>query len=160
MKTELVKMEIPADSNLILGQSHFIKTVEDICEALINTVPNIQFGLAFCEASGKCLVRFDGNDEDLTNAACRNAMALSAGHSFVLLIKNAFPINVTGRLKDVPEICRLFCATANPVEVILARSSQGSGIMGVIDGSEPKGIESDEDKEWRKKFLRDIGYKY
>ncbi len=160
MKTELVKMEIPADSNIILGQSHFIKTVEDICEALINTVPGIQYGVAFCEASGKCLVRYNGNDPVLTDAACNNAMALSAGHSFVVLIKNAFPINVTGRLKDVPEICRLFCATANPVEVIVARSSQGGGILGVIDGFGPKGIESDDDKEWRKKFLRDIGYKF
>jgi len=159
MNTELVVLEFPEDANIILGQSHFIKTVEDIYEAMVNTVPGVRFGIAFCEASGKCLVRFDGNDEELMNVATENAMNLSCGHSFIIIMKNAFPINVLGRIKDVPEVCNIFCATANPVSVIVGSSESGRGIMGVIDGSKSAGIESGEDKKWRKDFLRNIKYK-
>ncbi|HAQ60972.1 TPA: hypothetical protein DCR49_03085 [Candidatus Delongbacteria bacterium] len=159
MNIELVDLKFPEDVNIILGQSHFIKTVEDIYEAMVNTVPGVRFGVAFCEASGKCLVRFDGNDEELMNIATENAMNLSCGHSFIIVMKNAFPINVLGRIKDVPEVCNIFCATANPVSVIVGSSKSGRGIMGVIDGSKPAGIESGEDKKWRKDFLRNIKYK-
>lgn len=159
MNTELVVLEFPEDANIILGQSHFIKTVEDIYEAMVNTVPGVRFGIAFCEASGKCLVRFDGNDEELMYVATENAMNLSCGHSFIIIMKNAFPINVLGRIKDVPEVCNIFCATANPVSVIVGSSESGRGIMGVIDGSKSAGIESGEDKKWRKDFLRNIKYK-
>lgn len=159
MDIKTVKLEFPEDANIILGQSHFIKTVEDLYEALVNTVPGIKFGIGFCEASGKCLVRFHGNDEELSKLASENAFRLSCGHSFIIIMKNAFPINVMQRVKDVPEVCNIFCATANPVEVLVAETDQGRGIIGVIDGSNQAGIETDEDKAWRKDFLRKINYK-
>ncbi|NOR44407.1 MAG: hypothetical protein GQ534_02385 [Candidatus Delongbacteria bacterium] len=159
MNTELIKLTFPEDANIILGQSHFIKTIEDIYEAMVNTVPNVKFGVAFCEASGEQLVRYDGNDEELMKLAADNAYKLSAGHCFIIIMKDAFPINVLGRIKDVPEVCRIFCATANPTEVIVATSEQGRGIMGVIDGFASKGIEDEDGKKWRKDFLRTIGYK-
>jgi len=155
-----VKIEKPEDTNFILGQSHFIKTVEDLHEALVTAVPGIKFGLAFCEASGKCLVRWTGTDEAMTELAKKNAFALGAGHSFILFLGDGFfPVNVLNVVKMVPEVCRVFCATANPVEVILSETDQGRGILGVVDGSSPKGIEGDEDITWRKGFLRTIGYK-
>ena len=144
---------------MILGTSHFIKTVEDIYEALVNTVPQMKFGIAFNEASGPCLTRVDGNDGDLKACATRNATAVGAGHSFIIVMRDGFPINVLGRIKDVPEVCTIHCATANPVEVILAESEQGRGILGVIDGSSPKGVEDESGREWRHGFLRKIGYK-
>lgn len=159
MELELVKIDNPGELNFILGHSHFIKTVEDIHEALVNTVPNIKFGLAFCEASQKCLVRWSGTDEELVKLAQDNAMKLSAGHSFIIFLKDAFPINVLRTVKQVPEVCRIFCATANPVEVIIAKSDLGRGIMGVIDGLPTKGIETEADIKERKDFLRMIGYK-
>ncbi|MDD4205824.1 MAG: adenosine-specific kinase [Candidatus Delongbacteria bacterium] len=159
MNLESVKLIVPENCNIILGQAHFIKSVEDIYEAVVNTVPGVKFGIAFCEASGKCLVRFDGNDEELTKTASENAYRLSCGHSFIVVLKDAFPINLTGRIKDVPEVCNIFCATANPVEVIVASTEQGRGIMGVIDGAKPAGIEGEDDKKWRYDFLRTIGYK-
>ena len=154
-----VRMEIPADANIVVGQSHFIKTVEDIYEAMATTAPNAQFGLAFNESSGACLVRVEGNDSVLREAAVRNAQALAAGHVFVLLMRNAYPINVLSAIRTVPEVCSIFCATANPVEVILACSEQGRGVMGVIDGSSPKGVEAESDIAWRHDLLRKIGYK-
>lgn len=154
-----VPMEIPEDANIILGQSHFIKTVEDIYEAVVTTTPQAKFGLAFNESSGACLVRSDGNDEALREAALRNAWALAAGHVFVLMLKNAYPINLLSTLRNIPEVCSIFCATANPVEVVLARSEQGQGVLGVIDGSSPKGVEGAEDVAWRHDLLRTIGYK-
>jgi len=159
MQLHSVRLEIPEGANLILGTSHFIKTVEDIYEALVNTVPQMKFGIAFNEASGPCLTRVDGNDEDLKAVATRNATAIGAGHSFVIVMKDGYPINVLGRIKDVPEVCTIHCATANPVEVIVAESEQGRGILGVIDGSSPKGVETPVDAEWRHGFLRKIGYK-
>ena len=154
-----VPIQIPTDANIIFGQSHFIKTVEDIYEAIVNTNPTIKFGVAFNEASGPCLTRFDGNDEALTQTAVRNATAIAAGHTFVVVMTGGFPINVLGRIKDVPEVCGIFCATANAVQVIVAQSEQGRGIVGVIDGEAPKGVESPADKEARHGFLRKIGYK-
>ena len=154
-----VRLEIPEGANVILGTSHFIKTVEDVYEALVNTVPQMKFGIAFNEASGPCLTRVDGNDEDLQACAQRNATAVAAGHSFVIVMRDGYPINVLGRIKDVPEVCSIHCATANPVEVILAESEQGRGILGVIDGSSPKGVEDEAGREWRHGFLRKIGYK-
>ncbi len=154
-----VRMEIPDGGNIIVGQSHFIKTVEDIYEAIVNTVPQMKFGVAFNEASGACLTRVDGNDEGLKEIAARNATAISAGHSFVVVMREGFPINVLGRIKDVPEVVSLFCATANPVEIIVAQSEQGRGILGVIDGAPPKGVEQEADLTWRREFLRKIGYK-
>lgn len=159
MDLHLVSLEIPEGANLILGQSHFIKTVEDIYEAIVNTVPQMKFGVAFNEASGPCLTRFDGNDDALVECAVRNATALGAGHTFNVVMTGGFPINVLGRIKDVPEVCHIFCATANPVQAVVAESEQGRGIAGVIDGSAPKGIESAADKEARHGFLRKIGYK-
>lgn len=159
MELMLVKIENPEHLNLILGHSHFIKTVEDIHEALVNSVPQIKFGLAFCEASEKRLVRWSGNDEELINLAQKNALNLSAGHTFILFMKNAFPINVLKEVKNVPEVCRIFCATANPVAVILAESEQGRGILGVIDGLKTVGIEGEEDIIERKALLRKFGYK-
>src|SRR6478672_8413996 len=159
MELKSVRLEIPEGGNIILGQSHFIKTVEDIYEALVNTVPHMKFGIAFNEASGPCLTRVDGNDDALKSLAARNATAIAAGHIFVIVMKDGYPINVLSRIKDVPEICNIHCATANPVEVIVAESEQGSGILGVIDGSSPKGVETKEDAEWRHGFLRKIGYK-
>ncbi|MEM2872579.1 MAG: adenosine-specific kinase [Nitrososphaerales archaeon] len=157
MKT--VKIEPPEGVNMIIGQSHFIKTVEDIYEALVNSVPTIKFGLAFCESSGKCLVRHDGNDDELRRLASEMAFKLSSGHAFIIFMKDAYPINVLNKIKEVPEVCNIYCATANPVEVILAETDQGRGILGVIDGFKSKGIEEDEDIKWRKDFLRKIGYK-
>ena len=155
-----VAIEKPTDANFILGQSHFIKTVEDIHEALVTTVPGIKFGLAFCEASGKCLVRWSGTDEALIALAQKNALAISAGHSFIIFLGEGFyPVNVLNTLKNVPEVCHIFCATANPTEVILADNGTGRGVLGVIEGAKPKGIESAEDIVWRKGFLRQIGYK-
>ena len=154
-----VKIKKPDDVNLILGQSHFIKTVEDLFETLMNGVPGIKFGLAFVESSGACKVRSEGNDPDLIKLAQDNALEIGAGHSFIVLIKNAFPINVLNAIKAVPEVCAIYCASANPVQVIIAETEMGRGILGVIDGAKPKGIESGEDIAWRKDFLRKIGYK-
>lgn len=154
-----MRLTIPEGANIILGQSHFIKTVEDIYEAIVNTVPQMKFGIAFNEASGVCLTRVDGNDESMKAAAQQNASAVAAGHSFVLVMKDGFPINVLGRIKEVPEVVGIFCATANPVEVIVAETEQGRGILGVIDGSSPKGVEDEAGREWRHGFLRKIGYK-
>jgi adenosine/AMP kinase len=153
-----VRMEIPADANIIIGQSHFIKTVEDIYEAVATTSPHAGFGLAFNESSGACLVRSEGNDQALRDVAIRNAQALAAGHVFVL-IQNAYPINLLGPLRNVPELCSIFCATANPIEVVLAQTEQGRGVMGVVDGSSPKGVEAEADVAWRHDLLRKIGYK-
>jgi len=155
-----VAIQKPETINFILGQSHFIKTVEDLHEALVTAVPGIKFGLAFCEASGKCLIRWSGNDDEMVALAKENASALAAGHCFILFLgEGYFPINVMKAVRDVPEICRIFCATANPTEVIVAQTNQGRGILGVIDGFASKGIEDDEDIAWRKGFLRQIGYK-
>lgn len=156
---ESVWVEMPEGANLILGQSHFIKTVEDVYEAIVNTVPQMKFGIAFNEASGPCLTRFDGNDESLTQVAVRNATAIGAGHLLVIVMTGGFPINLLGRLKEVPEVCSIYCATANPLEVIVAVSDQGRGVLGVIDGSSPKGVETEADKSARHGFLRKIGYK-
>jgi len=154
-----VRMEIPEDANIIIGQSHFIKTVEDLYEAVATTVPQAKFGLAFNESSGACLIRSEGNDPVLRQAAIRNAQSLAAGHVFVLLLQNAYPINILKAIRDVPEVCSIFCATANPVEVVLARSEQGQGVLGVIDGNSPKGVEGESDVAWRHDLLRKIGYK-
>ena len=159
MQLLTVPLEIPENGNIILGQTHFIKTVEDLYEALVNTVPQMKFGIAFNEASGACLTRADGNDESLTQLAIRNASAVAAGHTFVIAMRDAYPINVLGRIKDVPEVCSIFCATANPVEVVVAETAQGRGVLGVIDGSSPKGIEDEEGVAWRHGLLRKIGYK-
>jgi adenosine/AMP kinase len=160
MDIQTVKIEKPEAVNFILGQSHFIKTVEDVHEALVNAVPGIRFGVAFCEASGKCLVRWSGSDPAMIALAQKNAAAIGAGHSFIVFLgPGFFPINVLKAIQNVPEVCRIFCATANPVEVIIAETEGGRGILGVIDGASPKGIEGDEDIAWRKGFLRMIGYK-
>ena len=159
MELLTVTIDKPEDINMILGQSHFIKTVEDLHETLVTSVAGIQFGLAFCEASGPCLVRASGTDPELLELAKRNAFALAAGHSFVIFLRNAFPINVLNAIKSVPEVCHIYCATANPVEVIVAQSDQGRGIMGVIDGFACKGIETDQDVHERQGLLRRFGYK-
>jgi adenosine/AMP kinase len=159
LEFESVRLDIPQDSNIIVGQTHFIKTVEDVYEAVVNTVPQGKFGLAFNEASGPCLTRSEGNDDELRNAAIRNAQAVGAGHMFVLILRQAFPINLLNVVQNVPEVCSIYCATANPVEVIVAKTDQGRGIMGVIDGNSPKGIEGPSDVAARKDFLRKIGYK-
>jgi len=159
MELKTVPLEIPEGGNVILGQTHFIKTVEDIYEAIVNTVPQMKFGVAFNEASGPCLTRVDGNDAELQAMAARNATALAAGHVFVVAMKDGYPINVLGRIKDVPEVCSIYCATANPVQVVIAETEQGRGVMGVIDGFRPKGVETAEDVEKRRSFLRMIGYK-
>lgn len=159
MEITTVKTEKPQEANLIIGQSHFIKTAEDIYEALVNSVPGIKFGLAFCESSGPCLIRSEGTDHALKKLAEKNALNISAGHVFVIIIQNAYPINILKALKDVPEVCSIYCATANDVEVILAETSQGRGVLGVIDGSKSKGIETEKDVQARKEFLRKIGYK-
>jgi len=159
MELKTVALEIPENGNLILGQTHFIKSVEDIYEAIVNTVPQMKFGVAFNEASGPCLTRVDGNDDELKNMAVRNAAAIAAGHIFVVVMKDGYPINILGRIKDVPEVCNIYCATANPVQVIVAESEQGRGILGVIDGFPPKGTETAEDAGKRRSFLRTIGYK-
>ena len=159
MELKLIPVENPDELNLILGQSHFIKTVEDLHEALVTAIPGIQFGLAFCEASGPCLIRHSGTNEELEQLAVRNAQAIGAGHSFIVFLKDAFPINVMGAVKRVPEVCHIFCATANPVQVVAAETDQGRGILGVIDGVSPSGIEAEVEIAQRKKFLRMIGYK-
>jgi adenosine/AMP kinase len=160
MQLSTVKIEKPEAINFILGQSHFIKTVEDLYEALVNTVPGINFGLAFCEASGDCLIRWTGTDETLINLAQDNARKLAAGHSFIIFLGEGFyPINVLNTVKQVPEVCRIFCATANPTEVIVAETEQGRGILGVVDGFAAKGVEDEAGIAWRKDLLRKIGYK-
>lgn len=160
MEIKIVEIEKPEPVNFILGQSHFIKTVEDIHETLVNSVPGIKFGLAFCEASGKCLVRFSGTDEAMLDLATRNALAIGAGHSFIIFLAEGFyPINILNAIKNVPEVARIFCATANPTQVLVAETSQGRGILGVIDGFSPKGLEDSAEKDWRKNLLRMFGYK-
>jgi uncharacterized protein len=160
MQVVTVRIEKPGKINFVLGQTHFIKSVEDIHEALVSAVPGIKFGLAFCEASGKCLVRWSGTDDSMVDLARKNAVAIAAGHSFILFLDEGFyPLNVLNTLKMVPEVCRIFCATANPTEVIVAETNQGRGILGVVDGSSPKGVEGEDDIAWRKGFLWQIGYK-
>ena len=160
MELSTVTIQKPETVNFILGQTHFIKSVEDIHEALINAVPGIKFGLAFCEASGKCLIRWTGTDAAMTELAKSNAQAIGAGHTFIVFLGDGyFPLNVLNAIKMVPEVCRIYCATANPTEVIVAQTEQGRGVLGVIDGFSPKGVESDADIQWRKEFLRQIGYK-
>lgn len=160
MNLTLVQIEKPEETNFILGQTHFIKTVEDMHEALVTAVPGIKFGLAFCEASGKCLVRWTGTEAAMIELAKKNAQAIGAGHSFILFLGEGFyPVNVLNTVKMVPEVCRIFCATANPVQVIISETEQGRGILGVIDGFSPKGVEGMDDIAWRKSFLRQIGYK-
>ncbi len=159
MELKTIRLEIPAEGNIIVGQSHFIKTVEDLYEAIVNTVPQMKFGIAFCEASGACLIRVEGNDPELEANATENAQAVAAGHTFYISMREGYPINVLNRIREIPELCNIYCATANPVEVIIAETEQGRGILGVIDGASPKGIESQNDREWRQGFLRKIGYK-
>jgi adenosine/AMP kinase len=159
MEVKIYKLKVPEGANVILGQTHFIKTAEDLYEILVGSVPQIKFGLAFCEASGLCLVRSEGNDEELKKLAENSAFEIGAGHSFIIFIKDAFPINILNAVKSCPEVCNIFCATANPVEVIIAETELGRGVLGVIDGFKPKGIEKEEDKKHRKEFLRKIGYK-
>ena len=160
MQLHTVTITKPEATNFILGQSHFIKSVEDLHEALVGTVPGIKFGLAFCEASGKRLVRRSGTDDALIELACQNAMAIAAGHSFMIFLGDGFfPVNVLNAVKAVPEVCRIFCATANPTEILIAETDQGRGILGVVDGSPPLGVEKDDDVQWRKDLLRAIGYK-
>lgn len=159
MTLNSVRLEIPSNGNIIVGQSHFIKTVEDIYEGLVNTAPQLKFGVAFNEASGPRLIRADGNDEELKALAVKNAQAIGAGHVFVVTLREGFPINVKNVIHSVPEVCSIFCATANPVEVIVAETDQGRGVMGVIDGEPPLGVETEEDRTKRHRFLRAIGYK-
>lgn len=159
MELKLVKIEKPEATNFILGQSHFIKTVEDIYEAIVSTTPQMKFGLGFCESSGPALVRWVGNDQNLIELAKQNALNLACGHCFILLMENAFPVNILNTIKNIPEVCHIYCATANPVEVIVAETEQGRGILGVIDGIKSKGIETEDDIKVRKEFLRKIGYK-
>ena len=159
LEFKAVKIKKPEAVNLILGQSHFIKSVEDIYEVMVNNVPGVKFGLAFVESSGECKVRMEGTDQELKELAGENALNLGCGHSFIILLKDSYPINVLNALKNVPEVCNIYCATANPVEVIVAESETGKGIMGVIDGLKPKGLENNEDISWRKDLLRKFGYK-
>ncbi|ODS42446.1 MAG: adenosine monophosphate-protein transferase [Candidatus Altiarchaeales archaeon IMC4] len=159
METEVIRIEKPMNLNMILGQSHFIKTVEDLYEALVCCVPGIKFGLAFCEASGPCLVRIAGNDRGLEKLAAKNAMKIGAGHIFIIFLKDAFPINVLNAVKNASEVCSIFCATANDVEVVVAETALGRGILGVVDGQRPRGAETEKDVAERKEFLRKIGYK-
>ena len=159
MKFSTVKVEVPENCNVILGTAHFIKTIEDIYEALINAVPTIKFGVAFCEASGPCLIRSEGTDQKLKALAIEDALKLGCGHSFIIFLKNAFPINVLDKIKQVPEVCTIYAATANPLEVIIAETEQGKGILGVVDGFNTKGVESEQDIVARKEFIRKIGYK-
>jgi adenosine/AMP kinase len=159
MEFKAIRVEVPEDGNIIVGQTHFIKTVEDLYEAMVNTVPQIKFGVAFNEASGPCLTRVDGNDENLKAMATRNATLIGAGHVFVIAMREGYPVNVLGRIKDAPEVCSIFCASANPVEVIVAETEQGRGVLGVVDGFAPKGVETKEDARKRHDFLRQIGYK-
>jgi adenosine/AMP kinase len=159
MELKSIRLTIPEEANIIVGQSHFIKTVEDIYEAMVNTSPHLQFGVAFNEASGDCLTRFDGNDEALKRVAVENATAIGAGHVFVVVLRNGFPINVLGRIQAVPEVASIYCATANPVEVIVAEGEQGRGVLGVIDGSSPKGVETESHAAARIGLLQKFGYK-
>lgn len=159
LELEIVKIKKPENLNIIIGQAHFIKTVEDIYETIITAVPAAKFAVAFCEASGKCLVRVEATDGELKKIAIDNALALGCGHSFFIIMKDIYPINILNQIKNIPEVGCIFCATANPVDVIVAKSQQGRGILGVIDGFSPKGVESDEDVKWRKDLLRKIGYK-
>jgi adenosine/AMP kinase len=159
MEFKTVKIEVPKDCNVVLGMAHFIKTVEDLYEALVNSVPDIRFGIGFCESSGPCLVRREGNDEELKNLASMYALKLACGHCFIILIKKAYPINVLDKIKQVPEVCSIHAATANPLQVVIAETEQGRGILGVIDGMKSKGIETENDVTARKDLLRKIGYK-
>lgn len=159
MRFESVRLEFPENVNIIFGQSHFIKTVEDLYEVLVTNCPGIKFGIAFCEASGKRLIRFEGNDPELVEVACKNAEKVAAGHTFIIVIRDAYPINVLNAVKECPEVCRIFCATANPVEVLIAATDQGRGVLGVVDGFPPLGREGEKEKAERKEFLRKIGYK-
>jgi adenosine/AMP kinase len=159
MEIVSVRIEMPKDSNVIIGQTHFIKTAEDLYEAMVNSVTGIKFGIAFCEASQECLVRVEGNDEELKNSAAKNALNIGAGHTFIVIIRDAYPVNVLGAIKGVPEVCSIFCATANEVDVLTVENERGRGIIGVIDGEKPKGIEKEEHRRERMEFLRKIGYK-
>lgn len=160
---ELVEIDKPNDMNFILGQTHFIKSVEDLYEAMINSVPSAKFGIAFCEASGSCKIRIEGNHDELKKIARKNANLIGAGHSFIIFMKDCFPLNVLNAIKNIPEVCNIYCATANPTKVVIAESKidneMGRGILGVIDGFKPKGVEDEGEIKWRKNFLRDIGYK-
>ena len=163
IELKTVKIDKPEDMNFILGQTHFIKSVEDLYEAMVNSVPNAKFGIAFCEASGACKIRIEGNNDSLKKLAEKNAANIGAGHTFIIFMEDCFPLNILNSIKNIPEVCSIFCATANPTKVIVAESKQdggtGRGIIGVIDGFVPKGVENKEEFDWRKKFLRDIGYK-
>ena len=159
MELKNVRLSVPESSNIIVGQTHFIKTIEDLYEVITTGCPHAKFGIAFCEASGPCLIRVEGNDEDLKRIAAENAMSMGAGHSFVILLRDAFPINVLNAIKACSEVCHVFCATANPLEVVVAETGQGRGVLGVIDGFSPKGVETESDVKARKEFLRKIGYK-
>jgi len=159
METEIVRMQIPEDANLILGHAHFIKTAEDLYEVVVNTVPGAKFAVAFLEASGPCLIRVESNDDELRGVAIANAQAIGAGHTFVMVLRQAYPINLLTRVRDCFEVCTVYCATANPVEVIVAQTEQGRAVLGVVDGSSPKGVEGPEEAKWRHDFVRKIGYK-
>jgi adenosine/AMP kinase len=159
MEIQSVRISIPDGCNIIIGQSHFIKTAEDLYEVMVTSCPHSKFGLAFCEASGPCLIRIEGNDDNLKKVAAENAMSIGAGHTFFLLLRDAFPVNVLNAVKSCPEVCRVYCATANPLEILVAESEQGRGILGVIDGLSPKGVENEDDARARREFLRKIGYK-
>jgi adenosine/AMP kinase len=159
MEFEVIRIDIPEGCNIILGQTHFIKTAEDLYEIIATTVPHARFGIAFSEASGQCLIRTEGNDNELISMCIKNIEAIGAGHIFCILLKNAFPINVLNQIKNCPEVCRIFCATANPLEVIVVKTQQGKGVIGVVDGFSPKGVEQSDDKAQRREFLRKIGYK-
>jgi len=160
MEIKVIPIEKPEEMNFILGQSHFIKTVEDIHEAIVTTAPHLRFGLAFCESSGPALVRFSGNDDRLIDLAKKNALRIAAGHSFIIFMDKGYPINILNAVKNIPEVCNIFCATANPVEVVVAETEAGRGILGVIDGLRTKGVEGEADIKFRKEFLRKIGYKF
>jgi len=159
MELKNIRLSVPESSNIIVGQTHFIKTIEDLYEVITTGCPHAKFGIAFCEASGPCLIRVEGNEEDLKRVAAENAMSMGAGHSFVILLRDAFPINVLNAIKACSEVCHVFCATANPLEVVVAETGQGRGVLGVIDGFSPKGVETESDVKARKEFLRKIGYK-
>jgi adenosine/AMP kinase len=159
VELKTIPIQLPEGCNVIIGQSHFVKTVEDLYEVMVTSVPQARFGLAFNEASGACLIRSDGNDDALRSAAIDTAGVIAAGHMFVIYLKDAYPINVLNRIKECPEVCRIFCATANPLEVVVAESANGRGIVGVVDGASPKGVEQEPDRQWRRDFLRKIGYK-
>jgi len=159
LEIKLVKLDMPKESNVVLGTAHFIKTVEDVYEAMVNSVSGVKFGLAFCESSGECLIRVEGTDDELKKAAAENMLKLGCGHSFIVFLRGAYPINVLNALKNVPEVCTIYAATANPLEVVVAETEQGRGILGVVDGLKPQGIEDEKGAEWRKSLLRKLGYK-